>query len=98
MKKKNLPMAKNFDPCQPAQTVQADIGPHFLQVHEPFPKSRNLDSSKTKELAKDNFKFDSIGRKFSKRVDNTVLKGEIAQNEQFLLFPQCFQRTSTVDM
>ena len=27
-----------------------------------------------------------------KRVENTVGKGEIARNEQFLLFPQCFQR------
>ena len=28
-----------------------------------------------------------------KRVENTVRKGEIARNEQFLLFPQCFQKT-----
>ena len=26
-----------------------------------------------------------------------VLKGEIACNKQFLLFPQCFQKTSTAD-
>ena len=25
-------------------------------------------------------------------VENTVGKGEIAHNEQFLLFPQCFQK------
>ena len=31
-------------------------------------------------------------RKFSKRVENTVGKGEIAHYEQFLLFPQCFQK------
>ena len=30
--------------------------------------------------------------KLSKRVENTVGKGEIARYEQFLLFPQCFQR------
>ena len=24
-------------------------------------------------------------------------KGEIARNEQFLLFPQCFQKTSNTD-
>ena len=29
--------------------------------------------------------------KFSKQVQNTVGKGEIALYEQFLLFPQCFQ-------
>ena len=30
--------------------------------------------------------------KFSKRLENTVVKGEIAHYEQFLLFPQCFQK------
>ena len=29
---------------------------------------------------------------FSKRVENTVEKGEIAHDEQFVLFPQCFQK------
>ena len=45
-----------------------------------------------KEFADDNFKFDENGRKLSKRVENTVEKREIALNEQFLLFPQCFQK------
>ena len=58
---------------------------------KPFPKRQILDSSKLKEFADDNFKFDENGRKFSKRVENTVGKGEIARYEQFLLFPQCFQ-------
>ena len=31
--------------------------------------------------------FDAPG---NKRFENTVGKGEIARNEQFLLFPQCF--------
>ena len=34
---------------------------------------------------------------FSKRVENTVGKGEIARYEQFLLFPQCFQNICTTD-
>ena len=51
-----------------------------------------LDSSKLKEFADDNFKFDKNGRKLSKRVENTVGKEEIARYEQFLLFPQCFQK------
>ena len=51
-----------------------------------------LDSSKLIEFADDNFKFDENGRKLSKRVENTVGKGEIARYEQFLLFPQCFQK------
>ena len=33
----------------------------------------------------------------SNRVENIVGKGEIARHEQFLLFPQCFQKLSSVD-
>ena len=47
---------------------------------------------KLKEFADDNFKFDENSRKLSKRVENTVGKGEIARYEQFLLFPQRFQK------
>ena len=32
-------------------------------------------------------------RTFSKWVEKTVGKGDIARYEQFLLFPQCFQKT-----
>ena len=32
---------------------------------------------------------------YSKRVENTVGKGEIAHCEQFLLLPLCFQKTCT---
>ena len=51
-----------------------------------------LDRSKLKQSADDSFKFDENNRKFSKRAENTVGKGEIALYEQFLLFPQCFQK------
>ena len=43
-------------------------------------------------MSDDNFKFDKIGRKLSKQVENAVGKGEIARYEQFLLFLQCFQK------
>ena len=56
-------------------------------------QTTNLDSSKLKEFADDNFKFDKNGRKLSKQVENTVGKGEIARYEQFLLFLQCFQKS-----
>ena len=56
------------------------------------------DSSKLKEFADDNFKFYKNGRKLLKWVENTVGKGEIARFEQFLLFPQCFQKTCFADM
>ena len=58
----------------------------------PLPDDIILDSSKLKEFADDNFKFDENGRKLSKQVENTVGKGEIARYEQFLLFLQCFQK------
>ena len=51
-----------------------------------------LDWSKLKQSADDNFRFDEDSRKISKRVENTVGKGEIARYEQFLLSPQCFQK------
>ena len=57
-----------------------------------FPKRQILDSSKLKEFADDNFKFNENERKLFKQVENTVGKAEIACHEQFLLFPQCFQR------
>ena len=44
---------------------------------KPIPKQLILDSSKLKEFADSNFKFDENGRKISKGVENTVGKGEI---------------------
>ena len=38
------------------------------------------------------------GKKSPKKAKNNVGKGEIARYEQFLLFPQCFQRICTADM
>ena len=97
--------AKNIDPYQPAQSAPADTcmcrifslslkflhveGPFYIMIN-PLPRRQNLDSSKLKEFADNNFKFDKNGRKLSKRVENTVGKGEIARYEQFLLFPHCF--------
>ena len=58
----------------------------------PLPDNKILDWSKLKQSAEENFEFDVDSRKFSKLVENTVGKGEIARYEQFLLFPQCFQK------
>ena len=57
-----------------------------------YQTTKILESSKLKEFADDNFKFDENERKLSKQIENTVEKGEIARYEQFLLFPQCFQK------
>ena len=64
----------------------------------PFPKRQILDSSRLKEFADNNFKYDENGRKFSKMAENTVGKRAVAYGEQFLLFPQSFQKSCTADM
>ena len=56
----------------------------------PLPDDKILDGSKLKQSAGNNFKFDENSRKFSKWVEKTVGKVEIARYEQFLLFPQNF--------
>ena len=38
-----------------------------------------------------------MGIQFSDRVENIVENEEIARYEQFVLFPQCFQKLSVVD-
>ena len=47
----------------------------MFQKASPFPN----DKPKPKEFADNNSKFGENGRKFSKRVENTVGKGEIAR-------------------
>ena len=63
---------------------------HVLQTC----KNQGLFGKGLKEFVDDNYKMDKDGR-FSKRVENTVGKIEIACYEQFLLFSQCFQKTVT---
>ena len=63
----------------------------------PLLNNKFLDSSKLKGFADDNFKVDENGRKFSKWIENTVGKGEIACYEQFLIFPPCFQTACAAD-
>ena len=50
-----------------------------------------------KEFADNNFNLVEKVRKFLKQVENTMGKGEIFCYKQFLLFPQCFQKTCTAD-
>ena len=72
-------------------------GVRFQNFIQPFPKRQILDCSQLKESADDNFIFGEGGRKLLKWVENTVGKGEIAYYEQFLRFPQYFQKTCTAD-
>ena len=69
----------------------------YYCTHLTLSQTTNLDSSKLEEFADDNCKCDENGRKFSKQVENTVGKGEIARYEQFLLFQQCFQKSCAAD-
>ena len=59
--------------------------------------SPNDKFSKLKQFADENFELDENDRKFSQGVENTLGKGEIARYEQFLLLPQCFQKTCAAD-
>ena len=54
-------------------------------------KSTNFRCLQTETVSRQQLQISENGRRFSKRVENTVGKGEIAHDEQFLLFPQCFQ-------
>ena len=57
-----------------------------------FTKPEIFDTSKMKEFADDNFKFEGNGRMFPKRIENTEEKREMACYAQFLIFPQSFQK------
>ena len=46
----------------------------------------------TERVCRRQSQIDENGSKLSKRVENIVGKGEITCYEQFLLFPQCFQK------
>ena len=56
------------------QTKSKDFADDFVKL---FSKQQILDCSKLKEFTDDNFKFDEIGRKFSKRIENTVFSSNL---------------------
>ena len=64
----------------------------LFRVPLPITRRQILDSSKLKEFADDNFKFDEICRKLSKQVENTVGKGEIATLRAISPFPIVFSK------
>ena len=75
-----------------------EIGPKVNKRHSDL-VTFNLDLTLSQatnfrlfQIPDDKFKFNENGRKFSQRIGDTVGKGEIARNEQFLLFPQCFKK------
>ena len=60
-----------------------------------FSQTTNIRLIQTDRVCRRQFQIDENGRKFSKWIENTVGKGDIARYEQFLLFPQCFEKTCT---
>ena len=64
----------------------------FQKASLTLSKRQILDSSKLKEFADDNFKFDENGRKFFKHVENTVGKGEICSLRVISPFPTVFSK------
>ena len=83
------------------RSTEAELKQQCKMFHcnpQPITRRQVLDWSKLKHSAYDNFKFDENSRKFSKRVENTVGKGEIARYKQFLLFPQCFQKACFLEV
>ena len=62
-----------------------------------FQNDKSLVASKLKECADDNFKFHLNYGKFSKGVENTMGKEEIALTINFFFFPQRFRKTCTAD-
>ena len=69
----------------------------FSKTSITLSQTTNFQLIQAERVADNSFKFDENGRKLFKRVENSVGKGEIACYEQFLLFPQCFQKTCIAD-
>ena len=55
-----------------------------------------LDMSKLKAFADDNLNVNQKSKYGSGRIENIVGKGENAGYQHFLLFPQCFQKASSL--
>ena len=73
---------------------------HFL-LYQPYfqsfqPNDKILDLSKMKAFADDNLNLNEKLKFALGRVENIVGKGENAGNQHFLLFPQCFQKASSL--
>ena len=58
----------------------------------PITRRQNLDSSKLKEVADDNFKFDENGIKLSTQVENTVGKRKNCSLRAISPFPTEFSK------
>ena len=58
----------------------------------PLTDDKILDQTRLKAVADDKLNVTKVIISVFDRAENIVGKGEIARYEQFLLFPQCFQK------
>ena len=63
-------------------------------VINPLPNDKIINVTKLKALADDKFDVATMKIPLFDRVENTVVKGENAGYQHFLLFPQCFPKPS----
>ena len=63
-----------------------------------FSQTTNFRLFLTEGLQIGNFKFDENVSQLSRQVENTAGKVKTSFVEQFLFYPQCFQKTCTADM
>ena len=71
-------------------SLPLELSPNLLDITHY--QTTNSGLFQTERVSRRHFKFHKNERKLSKQVENAVGKGEIARYEQFLLFPQCFQK------
>ena len=64
----------------------------YQQTFNSLPNGKLLDLSKLKAVADDKFSVATMIISVFGRVENIVGKGENADYQHFLLFPQCFQK------
>ena len=57
-----------------------------IEITLTLSQTTNFRLFQTEEFEEDNFRFNENGKKFSKRVENTVVKEEIAHNRPFLYY------------
>ena len=63
---------------------------HSVFRFKPLPDDKILDWSKLKQIADHILKCIKSGKQVPYRVENIVIKGEIACYKQLLFFSQCF--------
>ena len=67
-----------------------------IKFFNTFPNNRTLDETKFKVFADNKLNFANMTISLFDRVENTVGKGENTGYQHFLLFSQCFPKSSSL--